>query len=138
MILTLGRAGGLDDPFGFARVLVRRGFAVRTAKRVIDDLSAVKRAFAWTPADADREALKLEARRHGVEIKFPVLRYVDVRRLRERLGATQEAFAGFYGLDLDTVQNWEQARTKPDRSALALLHLIDTDPEGIIELLCTR
>ena len=134
----LGCTGSLDDPFGFARLLVRRGFPVRTARRVIDDLSAAKRAFAWTPSGADQEALKQQARRHGVEIRFPRLRDVDVKRLRERLGATQEAFAGFYGLDLDTVQNWEQARTRPDGSALVLLHLIDTDPERIIELLCAR
>jgi putative transcriptional regulator len=60
-----------------------------------------------------------------------------VKALRARLGISQEAFAGYYGLDQSTVQNWEQGRTKPDGPAVALLHLIDKEPDSILELLST-
>jgi DNA-binding transcriptional regulator YiaG len=137
MMLCLQPSRQLGDVFDVARILVRSGFPVRTAKRVVDDLSAHRRAFAWTPAELDRNALQREAGLHGVEISYPTLRRVDVKALRTRLGMSQEAFAGFYGLDLDTVQNWEQGRTRPDKPAMVLLHLIDKDPDAILALLAS-
>lgn len=65
------------------------------------------------------------------------LRRVDVKALRQRLGISQEAFAGRYGLDVATVRNWEQGRTIPEGPAAALLQLIDRDPDKIVELLAS-
>jgi putative transcriptional regulator len=65
------------------------------------------------------------------------LREVDVKALRARLGLSQEAFAGRYGLDVATVRNWEQGRTKPEGPAATLLQLIERDPEKIVELLAS-
>jgi putative transcriptional regulator len=56
-------------------------------------------------------------------------RLPDIKALRIRLGMTQEQFAHAYWLPIGTVRDWEQGRTRPDRPALALLALIDREPE---------
>lgn len=56
-------------------------------------------------------------------------RLPDVKALRARLGLTQEQFASTYCLPLGTVRDWEQGRTRPDAPAVALLALIDREPE---------
>ncbi len=56
-------------------------------------------------------------------------RLPDVKALRARLGLTQEQFASTYCLPLGTVRDWEQGRTRPDAPALALLAVIDREPE---------
>ena len=39
---------------------------------------------------------------------------IDVRKLREELGVSQEEFAGRYNLAVATVRNWEQGLRQPD------------------------
>lgn len=57
-------------------------------------------------------------------------RPADVKALRARLGMTQEQFARTYRLPLGTVRDWEQGRTRPDAPALALLAVIEREPEA--------
>ena len=57
-------------------------------------------------------------------------RVPDIRALRNRLGMTQEQFARTYRLPLGTVRDWEQGRTRPDAPALALLAVIEREPEA--------
>lgn len=56
--------------------------------------------------------------------------FPDVRRIRERLGLTQEAFARTFGLPLGTLRDWEQRRKRPDAPARALLRVIEREPEA--------
>jgi len=53
----------------------------------------------------------------------------DVKALRARLDMTQEQFAHAYRLPLGTVRDWEQGRTRPDAPALALLAVIEREPD---------
>jgi DNA-binding transcriptional regulator YiaG len=55
----------------------------------------------------------------------------DVRGVRTRLGLTRPAFAERYGLDLRTVEGWEQERFGMDRSARVLLLVIAHEPEAV-------
>lgn len=57
-------------------------------------------------------------------------RVPDIKTLRTRLGMTQEQFARTYRLPLGTVRDWEQGRTRPDAPALALLAVIEREPEA--------
>jgi putative transcriptional regulator len=56
---------------------------------------------------------------------------VDVRGLRERLNLTREEFAATYGLEVETVRNWEMGRREPDRTARSYLQAIANDPEHV-------
>jgi putative transcriptional regulator len=54
----------------------------------------------------------------------------DIKSLRARLGMTQKQFATAYRLPLGTVRDWEQGRTRPDAPAMALLAVIEREPEA--------
>jgi len=49
--------------------------------------------------------------------------------IRHRLGLTQEAFAGLLGVSVQTLRNWEQGARKPRGPALALLRIVEKNPE---------
>jgi putative transcriptional regulator len=60
---------------------------------------------------------------------------VNVKKLRERLGLTQEGFAATYRIPLGTVRDWEQRRKHPDAPARAYLLVIAEDPERVAAVL---
>ena len=111
--------------------------SVRIAKKTLEDLSEGKTAVVLAPNVADFDTLRRRLLEQRVSAHQVKVRDVDVKALRARLGMSQEAFAGRYGLDVATVRNWEQGRTKPEGPAAALLQLIDRDPEKIAELLAS-
>lgn len=123
------------DAFAVARLLVRAGAPVRTARKAVDDLAAGKTAYVEAPDVADYALLKRKMRGLNVAARRIAPRTVDVKALRARLGISQEAFAGRYGLDVATVRNWEQGRTRPEGPAAVLLQVIERDPDKVVELL---
>jgi putative transcriptional regulator len=62
-------------------------------------------------------------------------RIVNVKKLREKLGLTQEAFAETYRIPLGTLRDWEQRRKFPDAPARAYLLVIEKDPKAVAALL---
>src|SRR5258708_9661734 len=60
---------------------------------------------------------------------------INVKKLRERLGQTQEAFASTYRIPLGTLRDWEQRRKHPDAPARAYLLVIAQDPDRVAALL---
>ena len=56
---------------------------------------------------------------------------VDVKAVRRRLGLSQAAFAARFGVNLRTVQDWEQGRRRPEGPARLLLAVIDRDPDVV-------
>lgn len=53
-----------------------------------------------------------------------------IRRLRGRLGMTQEAFARAYGIPLANIRQYEIGRTMPPPAVRAYLKVIDAEPEA--------
>lgn len=60
---------------------------------------------------------------------------VDVAAIRHRLGLSQREFADRYGFGMRAVQEWEQNRRVPERSARILLKVIEKSPEIVEEVL---
>ena len=60
-----------------------------------------------------------------------VLEVPDVKAIRKRLGMSQSEFAESYGIPLDTLQGWEQARREPDATASAYLKTIARMPKQV-------
>jgi putative transcriptional regulator len=54
-----------------------------------------------------------------------------LRELRGRLGLSQAEFADRFGIDLQTLQDWEQARRVPDNVARSYLRVIERNPEAV-------
>ena len=55
----------------------------------------------------------------------------DVRMIREAAQVSQSQFAKLIGVNLRTLQNWEQQRTKPTGPAKALLKIVASNPRAI-------
>ena len=60
---------------------------------------------------------------------------VMVRSIRLKFHASQATFAHMIGVSIDTLQNWEQGRRRPDGPALALLKVADVNPRAVIKAL---
>lgn len=90
-----------------------------------------------TPLGKEVEAALGEvlAHVHG-EIDLPC-RLVDdpsaerIRALRKRMKLSRQKFADRFGLDARALQDWEQGRRVPDRSARVLLTVIDREPDAV-------
>jgi putative transcriptional regulator len=63
------------------------------------------------------------------------VRIPNVKKLREGLGLTQEAFAAAYRIPIGTLRDWEQCRKLPDATARAFLTVIARDPQAVARLL---
>lgn len=55
----------------------------------------------------------------------------DVRRIRRKQKLSQSEFALRYGLNVRTVQQWEQGRAVPDQPARVLLNVIASEPKAV-------
>ncbi len=59
----------------------------------------------------------------------------DIRAIREAAKISQSQFAKLIGVNLRTLQNWEQRRTRPTGPARALLKIVASNPRSAIEAL---
>lgn len=64
------------------------------------------------------------------EIKPP-----EIRKVREKLHASQGEFAMMIGVSMRTLQNWEQGRRRPEGPAKTLLRVATRNPKAILEAL---
>ena len=62
-------------------------------------------------------------------------RVAPIKRIRWRLGLSQEDFALRFEIPIGTLRDWEQGRSNPDRPALAYLKVIGSDPEFVAKAL---
>jgi putative transcriptional regulator len=58
----------------------------------------------------------------------------DVLAIREKYGLSQAEFAAAFGINLKTLQNWEQGRRKPEGPALVLLNVAARHPEAVLDV----
>jgi putative transcriptional regulator len=56
---------------------------------------------------------------------------IDVKAVRKRLGYSQSQFSQRFGFAIDALQDWEQHRRTPDRTARILLKVIEREPEAV-------
>ena len=59
----------------------------------------------------------------------------DIRGIREAAKISQTQFAKLIGVNVRTLQNWEQNRTRPAGPARALLKIVASNPKAAIEAL---
>jgi putative transcriptional regulator len=117
--------------------LARRGVSLLKAKRAIEEMLSRGRAVVLLPMVEDASILARELAGSGVRSSMVASEEVDVKSVRERLGLTQEQFALRYGLDLDSLQNWETKRRKPEAAVRSYLRVIEHMPETASEALET-
>jgi putative transcriptional regulator len=131
-VLRLPRHPATPKTVDGALALTRRGTTMLRAKRAMEDLLANGRAFVDLPTVEDPDALTADlAAANIAAAPIQPAPAVDVRRLRERLHLTREQFATRYGLEVETLRNWEMGRRKPDTTARSYLLAISNDPERV-------
>jgi putative transcriptional regulator len=62
-------------------------------------------------------------------LNLPIVRKYsakEIKKLRQKLNASQGVFAAMLNINPSTVQKWEQGRVHPQNAALKLLNIIDT------------
>jgi DNA-binding transcriptional regulator YiaG len=130
----------LDDvkqPVEVVRLLKKRGLSLRKAHETLNRLAnretVAVELRADTPGRLVSELATLGVAAHAIEPPQS-----DVKHVRERLGLSQAEFALRFGLELATVQNWEQGRYRPDPAAQLALKLIDSHPELVDSVLAKR
>ena len=119
-------------PIDATHALARRGMPMSRAKRAAEALLEDQRVFAELPMVEDAQAVIADMAECGVAAVLlkPDLT-VDVRALRERLRLTREQFAARYGLEVETLRNWETGKREPDNTARSYLRAISNAPEEV-------
>ncbi len=56
---------------------------------------------------------------------------INVRRIRKKLKMSQSVFADYFGVNLRTIQDWEQGRRVPTGAAKNFLFVIDQEPDAV-------
>ncbi|MBT9099098.1 helix-turn-helix domain-containing protein [Methylovulum psychrotolerans] len=57
----------------------------------------------------------------------------DVKAIREGIGFSQVKFAALIGVNVRTLQNWEQGHRHPTGPAKVLLRLVQADPHSVVK-----
>src|ERR1700724_2925014 len=94
-----------------------------------------KRAFDRIKAGLDEARAYLEGTADKRRYKVHVPEKMDVKRIRMRLGLSQEAFAETYGFALSALRDWERGRRTPERSARILLKIVEKEPDAVTRAL---
>jgi DNA-binding transcriptional regulator YiaG len=108
------------------------GLTLKLAHTAITELAAqnwtvclVDRTADFGALAADLRAMKVALHRRRV-VEHPA---AVITAIREHHKLSQREFADRLGLDVRTLQNWEQGRNRPDPAALSLMRLFDEAPE---------
>ena len=60
---------------------------------------------------------------------------VAIKRIRKKVGLTQDSFATALGVSVSGLRKWEQGRRHPHGAALTLLQVMDKEPEAVVRAL---
>jgi len=124
----------VKDPIEVARLLKRHGLSLRKAHETLNRLADGETVAIELRSDSPRRLIS-ELAALGVAAHAVKPPQTDVRRIREQLGLSQAEFALRFGLELATVQNWEQGRYRPDPAAQLALKMIERHTALVDEVL---
>lgn len=123
------RREGFFPTVDVARLLVVHGLTPTRAHSIASQLMTAHEIWLIVPSVADRPEFERRLGELGVAAVLHQAPDVDVARIRENLGLTQEEFAARFALAIASVRNWEQGRVKPDEATRTLLAVIEKHPE---------
>jgi DNA-binding transcriptional regulator YiaG len=134
-VVALEAEGWVERTIIVAKRLRAAGAGLRDAHAAINDLAARKPTTCRIAAGADLGALAADL--HALNVRLlrrtaPGEAAGWIAELRARHGLSQRDLADRLGIDLRTLQNWEQGRNRPDAAAVSLLRLFDRDPALVL------
>lgn len=128
--LLLTMPGDIPLPVTTIQTIASFGTSLRKASETLDRIARGEAVAIELVVPKGRDILA-ELSKLGVGVQVVERPRVDVRTIRQRLDLTQAEFAIRFGLELDTVQNWEQGRYSPDPAATVLLKVIEQNPGAV-------
>ncbi len=134
----LHRVGALDKGILVARRLLAAGLTLKQAHDAINKLAALGWSVCAVAKTENLHVLAGDLAAFNVELrrKLPVSGAVaDVAAMRARRRLSQREYADLLGLDIRTLQNWEQGRNRPDPAAVSLMRVFDLAPDTVGEAL---
>jgi hypothetical protein len=134
--VLLRRIGKFQWRIDVAHRLRASGLGLKAAHTAISELAAKDWALCDIPVDGGIENLARDLL--PLDVQLSRARYVAdpaafLAEVRERHKLSQRAFAAALGLDVRTLQNWEQGRNRPDAAVLTLVRLYDRHPDLVRE-----
>ncbi|WAP67589.1 helix-turn-helix domain-containing protein [Jiella pelagia] len=75
--------------------------------------------------------LRGEARAESYEVPVDVLTPERIHAIRSRVASTTRAFERDFAIPARTMEAYEQGRRRPDKATVALLRVIDKDPDAV-------
>jgi DNA-binding transcriptional regulator YiaG len=124
----------IRQPVEVARLLTNLGMSLRKAHDTLNRLAkgeVVPAALCTEKRDEAISALdSLGVAAAAVELPEP-----DVKKIRERIGLSQSDFALLYGLEPNTLRNWEQKRNELDAPTRIFFAILETHPNLVRDLL---
>lgn len=122
------------------RTLAQCGLTLLKAKRAVEAVIAGDEIALVLPKVISRDRLVEDLTAAGMQSSFLRKRLSKksksvagkwVRKVREGAGLTQEQFAVVYGVDLKTLQKYEQCASIPATSVLSYFQMIEADPQAV-------
>jgi DNA-binding transcriptional regulator YiaG len=126
--------GVLDKPVSVARRLYTAGLMLKSAHTVVNRLAEAGFSVCRIAEGADIPSLAADLATMNVHtFRHRSPKPSLIAEVRARHGLSQREFAELLGLDIDTLQNWEQGRNRPDHAALRLVMAFDKAPIVVTE-----
>ena len=60
---------------------------------------------------------------------------VDVKKIRAKVGMSQNEFASSFGISVSTLRHWERGDRSPQGPALVLLNVVAKQPQAVLKAL---
>ncbi len=60
---------------------------------------------------------------------------VEVKKIRSKLGMSQNEFASAFGISVSTLRHWERGDRAPHGPALVLLNVVSKEPKAVLKAL---
>ena len=132
LVLLLRRMGPLNQPVSAIRRLTAAQSGMRAAHLAITKLASDDWAVCTVSRNEDIAALARDLAGMNIQVRrrVPAAEAVpDLAEARAQHGLSQREFADLLGVDVRTLQNWEQGRNRPDPAALSLMRVFAHAPE---------
>jgi DNA-binding transcriptional regulator YiaG len=118
-----------------AKRLREAGLTLRLAHAAINDLAEHNVTVCLVEKTCDMAALAADLKTMRVELRrrrAAAIAATEIVEVRARHALSQRDFADRLGIDVRTLQNWEQGRNRPDPAAMTLIRLFDRDPAAVL------
>jgi DNA-binding transcriptional regulator YiaG len=138
VVVILRTTGPLDEAVTVARRLFAAGLTLKQAYTAINQLAGSGRAVCAVGRSDDLRLLAGDLAALNVELRRRLSACADaadIAAMRADRRLSQREYAEILGVDVRTLQNWEQGRNRPDPAAVSLMRLFARAPDMVETIL---